>query len=281
MNASVSVSCFSSSAVARSFMSPSSFSAASELASWCSWFFSESTFRLSRCVSSARWFRERCFSAMSFARSEESTSRYRTARSRTLSCLSSAADAAASTASASGDSAASGDARAPGASGTATPHSRPASFATGSFEPFVSTTTVFVALFTANASVNDPMGSAKPENHPPEVPFDVADVAFADVDVAETSVHDASTPSAFFFPSSAAFAFSTRGFFSTPSVPFVRAVSSANAFSAASSNVARNTSAAESPASRYAVKAEAISPAAARASARRRSRRRRHRPVSS
>ena len=123
-----------------------------------------------------------------------------------------------------------------------------------------------MALFTANASVNDPMGSAKPENHPPEVPFDVADVAFADVDVAETSVHAASPPSALFFPSSAALAFSTRGFFSTPSVPFVRAVSSANAFSAASSNVARNTSAAESPASRYAVKAEAISPAAARAS---------------
>ena len=116
------------------------------------------------------------------------------------------------------------------------------------------------------------MGSAKPENHPPEVPFDVADVAdvaFAFADVAETSVHETSTLSAFFFGlgSSAAFAFTGGGFFSTPNdVPFVRAVSSANAFSAASSNVARNASAAESPASRYAVKAEAISPAAARAS---------------
>ena len=179
-----------------------------------------------------------------------------------MSCLSSAAAAAASTAFASGDSATSGDARAPIDSGTATPHPRSESECVS----FVSTTTVFAAVFTANVSVNDPMGSTKPENHPPEVPFDVADVAFADVDVAETSVHDASTPSAFFFPSSAGFAFSTRGFFSTPSVPFVRAVSSANAFSAASSNVARNASAAESPASRYAVKAEAISPAAARAS---------------
>ena len=273
MNASVSACCFSSSAVARSFMSPSSFSAASELASWCSWFFSESTFRLSRCVSSARWFRERCFSAMSFARSEESTSRYRTARSSTLSCLSSAAAAAASTAFASGDSATSGDARAPIDSGTATPHPRSESECVS----FVSTTTVFAAAFTANVSVNDPMGSTKPENHPPfSVPFDGGLVA----DVAETSVRELpSTPSAFFFPFSAPSARAPEAdkLFSAPEPPsgaegeenvnvFVFAVVSANAFSAASANVARNSSAAlSSPASRYAVSAEAISPAAARA----------------
>mmetsp|Transcript_12591 Transcript_12591/g.52778 ORF Transcript_12591/g.52778 Transcript_12591/m.52778 type:complete len:424 (+) Transcript_12591:792-2063(+) len=273
MNASVSKCCFSSSASLRSFMSPSSFSAASELDSWCSWFFSESTFKLSLWVSSARWFKDRCFSAMSFARSEESTSRYRTARSSTLSCLSSAAAAAASTAFASGDSATSGDARAPIDSGTATPHPRSESDCVS----FVSTTTVFAAAFTANVSANDPMGSTKPENHPPfSVPFDGGLVA----DVAETSVRELpSTPSAFFFPFSAPSARAPEAdkLFSAPEPPsgaegeenvnvFVFAVVSANAFSAASANVARNSSAAlSSPASRYAVSAEAISPAAARA----------------